>query len=76
VQALQSLAVVEERYKYAYYMHADDDSYVRVDQVLQLLVSSDKAMLGSKASRMHAGDLHACTQQSTAFSTASKAAQA
>eukprot|EP00775_Hariotina_reticulata_P001775 gene1775-2111_t len=36
-KALQSLAAIEERYNYAYYMHADDDSYVRLDIILHLL---------------------------------------
>jgi hypothetical protein len=32
------MEVLEQRYKYAFYMHADDDSYVRLDLMLQLLV--------------------------------------
>lgn len=40
VQALVSLQHLEQSYgEYAYYMHADDDSYVRLDLLLQLLVS-------------------------------------
>jgi hypothetical protein len=38
LQALISLEVLEERYQYDFYMHADDDSYVRLDLLLQLLV--------------------------------------
>lgn len=38
LQALISLQVLEERFEYSYYMHADDDSYVRLDLVLELLV--------------------------------------
>jgi hypothetical protein len=37
-QALISLEVLEQRYQYAFYLHADDDSYVRLDLMLQLLV--------------------------------------
>jgi hypothetical protein len=39
VQALVSLQLLEDRFDYSYYMHADDDSYVRIDLVLELLVS-------------------------------------
>jgi hypothetical protein len=38
LQALISLQVLEQRYQYVFYMHADDDSYVRLDLMLQLLV--------------------------------------
>lgn len=38
LQALVSLAVLEERFQYDFYMHADDDSYVRLDLILELLV--------------------------------------
>jgi hypothetical protein len=38
MQALVSLAVLEARFQYDFYMHADDDSYVRLDLVLELLV--------------------------------------
>lgn len=38
VQALVCLEVLEQRCNYAFYMHADDDSYVRLDLMLQLLV--------------------------------------
>lgn len=38
LQALVSLAVLEERFQYDYYMHADDDNYVRLDLILELLV--------------------------------------
>jgi hypothetical protein len=38
LQALISLQVLEQRYQYDFYMHADDDSYVRLDLMLQLLV--------------------------------------
>lgn len=43
LQTLLSLQVLEEQYQYAYYMHADDDSYVRLDLVLQLLVGAEQA---------------------------------
>jgi hypothetical protein len=36
---LVSLQILEERFQYDYYMHADDDSYVRLDLILKLLVS-------------------------------------
>jgi hypothetical protein len=38
-KALLSLQVLEQHYEYSYYMHADDDSYCRLDLLLQLLVS-------------------------------------
>jgi hypothetical protein len=38
MQALLSMEVLEQRYRYAFYMHADDDSYVRLDMMLELLV--------------------------------------
>jgi hypothetical protein len=38
VQALRSLQGLEQEYDYKYYMHADDDSYVRLDLLLPLLV--------------------------------------
>jgi len=45
LQALKSLEVIERQYSYTYYMHADDDSYVRLDLVLQLLVSTSSLTL-------------------------------
>ncbi|KAF6256085.1 galactosyltransferase-domain-containing protein [Scenedesmus sp. NREL 46B-D3] len=36
-KALISFELLEQRYQYAFYMHADDDSYVRLDLMLQLL---------------------------------------
>lgn len=41
-KALVSLAVLEQRFQYEFYMHADDDSYVRLDLVLELLEGSPK----------------------------------
>lgn len=44
LQALISFELLEQRYQYAFYMHADDDSYVRLDLMLQLLVREQMAM--------------------------------
>lgn len=41
-KALVCLEVLEQRCNYAFYMHADDDSYVRLDLMLQLLSSSPR----------------------------------
>jgi len=40
--------VLEERFQYSYYMHADDDSYVRLDLVLQLLVGVTPIQLAAE----------------------------
>jgi hypothetical protein len=40
LQALVSMQLLEKDFQYQYYMHADDDSYVRLDLVKKLLVST------------------------------------
>jgi hypothetical protein len=40
LQALVSMQLLEKDFQYQYYMHADDDSYVRLDLVMKLLVST------------------------------------
>jgi hypothetical protein len=57
---LVSLQILEERFQYDYYMHADDDSYVRLDLILQLLVSrascaNTNIHLAIKSAPGHAG---------------------
>lgn len=33
------MQILEQQCTYSYYMHADDDSYVRVDLIIKMLVS-------------------------------------
>ena len=48
LQALISLQYLEKTYDFSYYMHADDDSYVRLDLLLPLLVSVVFIVLGQQ----------------------------
>eukprot|EP00878_Enallax_costatus_P039845 GHUV01045768.1.p1 GENE.GHUV01045768.1~~GHUV01045768.1.p1 ORF type:complete len:260 (+),score=56.76 GHUV01045768.1:502-1281(+) len=41
-KALRSLELLQRQCKFAYYMHADDDSYVRLDMILELLAGSPR----------------------------------
>lgn len=47
LQALVSMQLLEERFpQYNHYMHADDDSYVRLDLIMQLLVGHAVTLRG------------------------------